>query len=148
MVRRGDRPRTAPAHDLRGGVACQNKHEFLMAVQQPSRPVPRSHRGSRHWRIEGPRSTERTILGGYDMGSLEWADIRLVGSVLPLGASAAQSRMVPKMRALQGPTEAADKILSTHILENAAALICGTGRPARFAAWRHSLGSAVPRMRL
>lgn len=99
-------------------------------------------------RIEGPRSTERTILGGYDMGSLEWADIRLVGSVGPSGARATQARMVLTSRSFQDPTKVAVEILATDILENVAALICGTGWSAPFLGQRHWLGSAIPRKRL
>ena len=82
------------------------------------------------------------------MGSLEWADISLVGSVFPSGARAAQSRMVLTSRSFQDPTEAAVEILATDILGNVAALICGTGWSAPFPGQRHWLGSAIPRMRL
>ena len=82
------------------------------------------------------------------MDSVEWADIRLVGSVVPSGVSAAQPRKVQTLRSLQGQNEAAIEILSSKILDNGAALICRTGRPARFPVRRHWLGSALPRMRL
>ena len=82
------------------------------------------------------------------MDSVEWADIRLVGSVVPSGASAAQPRKVQTLRSLQGPTDAAIEILATDILETVAALICGTGTSAPFLGQRHLPGSAIPRMRL
>lgn len=99
-------------------------------------------------RIQGARATERRILDGYDMDGVEWAYSRLVGSDVPTGDSAAQSRMVLTLRSLQGPTDAAIEILATDILETVAALICGTGTSAPFLGQRHLPGSAIPRMRL